>query len=39
VTIRLRSYNFPDFKEKRPELRAALLKKLKELGRVPEDKQ
>jgi hypothetical protein len=31
--------DFPEFKEKHPELRAALLKKLKELGRVPQDKE
>ena len=31
--------DFPEFKEKRPELREALLKRLKELGRVPKDKE
>jgi hypothetical protein len=29
----------PEMKEQHPEYRAALLKKLKELGRVPQDKE
>ena len=29
----------PEYKEKHPEFRAALLKRLKELGRVSEDKE